>query len=393
MKIAIFSDTFPPQTNGVSHTAYLMAKNLADAGHKVMVFVAAKEPENKLCIATDKFQVCRLPSLPAPVYKGERLALTPGFGLRRLKEFQPDIIHTHTPFGVGWETILAAKLFKIPLVGTHHTFYDHYLKHVKLDYDWAKKLSWKITVIYYNFCDLVLSPSQALADALVSKGLKQPIAILRNTIDTNLFKPAASQQEKEILKNTLGIKGDSVCYIGRVSYEKSIDKVIHAFNQMLRQKPDLTLVVAGGGPEKENLEKLAKKLEIEKRVIFTGFYSYDESIVKILRASDIFITASKSENMPLSVLEAMAAGLPIISVREKGLAEIIKENINGFFARTDDPADLAQKTLDLLGDAQRLAKFGAASRQLALEHSEEKVTDPLIKFYEETIKKYSARKN
>lgn len=386
MKIAIFSDTFPPQTNGVSHAAYLMAKNLARAGHQVMVFVAAKELKDRPDIITDKFQVCYLPSLPAPAYKGERMVLAPGFSLRRLKEFKPDIIHSHTPFGVGWEAVLAAKLFKIPLVGTHHTFYDHYLKHIKLDYGWAKKLSWKITIFYYNFCDLVLSPSQALADALASQGLKRPIIVLRNTIDTNLFKPAAGRQDKEISKNALGVKGDSICYIGRVSYEKSIDQVVRAFYHMLKQKPDLTLMVAGGGPEKDNLEKLAKKLGIEKQIIFTGFYKYDDSVVKILQANEIFLTASKSENMPLTVIEAMATGLPLVMVKENGLAELIKENRNGFFCRTDDPQDMAAKTLALLADRKRLAVFGANSRDLAMDYSEEKITAQLENYYKKLIK-------
>lgn len=387
MKIAIFSDTFPPQTNGVSHAAYLMAKNLADAGHEVMVFVAAKKLQSRPDIPTDKFRVCRLPSLPAPVYKGERMAFAPGFGLRRLKEFGPDIIHAHTPFGVGWEAVLAAKLFKIPLVGTHHTFYDHYLKHIKLDYDWAKKLSWNLTVFYYNFCDLILSPSRALADTLVSKGLSRPIAVLRNTIDTEMFKPAADRQEKAEAKNALGIKGDSVCYIGRVSYEKSIDQVVRAFRHMLKRKPDLTLVVAGGGPEKNNLEKLAKKLGVEKQVVFTGFYNYNEGIVKILRANEIFLSASKSENMPLTVIEAMATGLPLVMVKENGLAELIKENINGSFCRTDDPEDMAAKTLALLADRQRLTELGANSRRLAEEYSGKKITAQLENHYKILITK------
>jgi len=127
-------------------------------------------------------------------------------------------------------------------------------------------------------------------------------------------------------------------------------------------------------------------LGIEKNVVFTGFV-YKEKLVKALWANEVFITASKSENMPLSVLEVMAAGLPVVSVREKGLAEIIKENINGFFAKTDDPGDIAQKISAILDDSALGQKFSQASRALALEYSEEKIIRRLEDIYKKLIKK------
>ena len=388
MRLAIFSDTFPPPaTNGVAYVAYQSAKGLADMGHTVMVFTISKNAAHYKKSNRDNFTVCCLPSFPAMAYKNERLTIPAGFSFNRLRKFKPDIIHTHTPFAVGWEAVLGAKLLKIPLIGTHHTFYDHYLKHVKLDYDWAKKLSWKITAGYYNHCDLVLCPSVALAEAMKNKGLKKPVIIFKNSINTNLFRPAADNQVKQRLKERFNIPAQSLVYMGRVSYEKSLDQVIKSFALTLAKKPNLRLMIIGDGPEKINLENLAADLKIKNNVIFTGFL-YDQDLVEALQANDVFLTASKSENMPLSVLEAMAVGLPIISVREKGLAEIVKENINGFFARTDDPADLAQKTLDLLGDDERLAKFGAASRQLALEYSEEKVLKDLEKLYKKLLQEY-----
>ena len=152
MKIAIFSDTFPPQaTNGVANVAHQSAKGLAAMGHEVMVFTVSKNAsfykKNSIC---KNLNVCCLPSFPALAYKNERLTIPTGFSLRRLKKFRPDIIHSHTPFAVGWEAVLGARLLKIPLIGTHHTFYDHYLRHVKMDNNFGKKLSWKLTISVMN---------------------------------------------------------------------------------------------------------------------------------------------------------------------------------------------------------------------------------------------------
>ncbi len=384
MKIAIFSDTFLPQVNGVANVVAQSAKNLAELGHEVWIFTVCQKSQNKSFWTEEKIAVTILPSIPAGVYQGERFTLPVGIAFRRLKEFQPDIIHTHTPFSVGWEAVWAAKRLKKPLVGTHHTFYDHYLKHIKADYGWVKKISWKYTTLFYNFCDLVLSPSLSLAQALVQKGLKRPIQVLQNSIETAFFVPAPDQKTKDALKKEFNIKGKSLVYMGRVSYEKSIDQVLKAFKLVVKKEPQTTLMIVGDGPEKEILEKLAKALAIENRVVFTGLLR-GENLVRAMQANDIFVTASKSENMPLSILEAMSCGLPMAAVGEKGLKEIIKDGINGFLAKADNPADLAEKILRLIADESILKKFSQASRAQAMNYSKETVTALLEQNYKKAI--------
>jgi len=387
MRIAIFSDTFLPQLNGVATTVYQSAKSLAQRGHKVMIFTVSKNFFAKQLGNSDikNLQIISLPSVPALVYSKERFHIPFSATYFRLKKFAPDVIHVHTPFGSGWMGVQGSKKLGVPLVGTHHTFYDDYLKHVKMDYGWGKKLSWKATAAFYNKCDLVLSPTKFLAEMLVKNGLKKPVDLLQNSIDMNLFKPAASLTEKENLKKNRGIREQAIIFEGRLSYEKSIDQVVRAFSLMLKKRPGLKLILAGDGPEKSNLEKLAENLKIKDDVIFTGFIPYGKKVVETYQANDIFITASKSENMPVSILEAMGCGLPLVAVREKGLSELVQDNVNGFFARTDDPQDLAEKTLDLLSDAELLKKFGENSRKMALEYSEETVTAKLEEAYEKVI--------
>lgn len=152
--------------------------------------------------------------------------------------------------------------------------------------------------------------------------------------------------------------------------------------------PGLKLMMVGDGPQREELEKLAGKLGIKKNVIFTGYVTYGPEIVKICRANDIYLTASKSENMPLSVLETMSVGLPIIAVKEKGLAEIVENGVNGFFVPTDNPEAMAEKTLELLAKPKLMEKMGRNSRTLAMKYSKENVSSLLEKFYKETMEKF-----
>lgn len=385
MRIAIFSDTFFPQINGVTTAVYQSAKSLTKLGHEVMIFTVAPDAAKYIDPDIKNLAIISLPSVPALIYPALRFTLPLGFSLNKLRKFKPDIIHSHTPLSVGWEAVMCSKFFKIPLVGTHHTFYDDYLKHIKLDYKWGKKFSWKSTVGYYNRCDLVLSPTKSLADALKKQGLKKPVVILQNSIDTNLFKPAAETGTRQRLKQHYGLLGASLIFEGRLSYEKSLDQVIKAFALMLKKMPELKLMLVGDGPERKELERLAEKLGIKDSIIFTGFLPYGEKIVEAYQASDVYITASKSENMPVAILEAMSCGLPIIAVKERGLAEMVKENINGFFAKTDDSSDLAQKTLDLLASSELLEKFSGASRVLALQYSHEQVAATLEDLYKKLL--------
>jgi len=385
MRIAIFSDTFPPQVNGVASAAYQSAKALAERGHQVMVFtVMRSRAAVRSAPVSDKFSVVTIPSFAVPAYPGERCGWLMGASLNRLRKFRPDVIHTHTPFVVGWEAILGGKLLGIPIVGTHHTFYGHYLKHVKADYKWTRKFSWRYTVGFYNRCDVVLSPSQSLADAMFQAGLKRPIVTLQNFVDTDLFRPVKSKKTREEIKRGFGVRGPSLVYMGRVSYEKNIDDVIKAFVSAHKRDYSLQLMIVGDGPEKNNLLKLVVDLGVKLSVIFTGVLKGEE-LVRALQANDVFLTASRSENMPLSLLEAMAVGLPFVTVREKGLAEIVKDGVNGYFAETGNAEDMADKTIKLLSKPALLKRFGDASRSLAMEYSKDTVMSELEKIYERVI--------
>ncbi len=384
MRIAIFSDTFPPQTNGVANTAYQSAQSLSEAGHEVIAVTAAARANQKILTDNNKFKILFCPSTSTKIYPGERLALPLSLSVvRTIKKFRPEIIHSHTPFSLGWGAILAAKISGAKLVGTHHTFYNHYLKHIKLDFAWTERFSWKYTLKNYNCCDLFISPSKALADDLVQHGLRPPIKILANTINTDFFKPVPREVKKE-LKSKFRVGEQTLVYMGRLSYEKSIDQVLRAFSLVVKINPKIDLLIVGDGPERGKLEELANHLGIEEKTKFTGSLR-GKDLVESLEAADVFITASKTENMPLSVLEAMATGLPIIAVPEKGLPEIVKDKVNGLMATADDVQSLAEKILALFADKQLLLTMGSASKTLALEHSPARILARLEKIYRELL--------
>ncbi|MFH1182761.1 MAG: glycosyltransferase [Candidatus Moraniibacteriota bacterium] len=380
MRIAIFSDTFPPEVNGVANFVYLSANALANKGHEVRVFTASRISQKKLNEKIGKkFKIFTGLSVHSPIYSDSRVPLPTGISFPYLLKFRPDIIHANTPFTLGWGAVMGAKILRVPLIGTHHTFYDHYLKHAKIDFSIARKATWKYTISFYNFCDLVTTPSHSLLEEMKEHRLKKPVVVLPNFVNTHLFKPA-DHLEKNKLKKHYKINGKSLVYMGRLSYEKSIDQVVKAFKLALPSMPNLKLMIIGDGPERENLEKLASKLSIRKKVIFTGFLR-GENLAKALQANDIFTTASKTETFCISALEAMAVGLPVILASKKGLRELVKSNKNGYLTRPDKPRELANKIIEIFSNENNYKKLAMGARVTALNYSRENVIEKLEKLY------------
>ena len=378
MRIAFFTDTFPPEVNGVANTAARAARALSAAGHQMKVFTVSRlSPEEIQKEVGGAYEVETIPSVRLPIYLGVRVTAPVGLALRKIARFKPNILHAHTPFSMGWEAVWAARFLGVPLVGTHHTFFNHYLKHVHLDYAWAERLSWKLTISYYNRCDLVVSPTRSLVDELVRNGLKRPYEIIPNAVDTQLFRPATDATQ---LKVRLDLPERVVVYMGRLSYEKSVDQALRAFKLVVERGENAMFVIIGNGPGKGGLESLSRDLGLEKRVRFTGFI-YGNELVEYLQAADVFLTASKSENMPLAILEAMATGLPILAVRSLGLTEMVAHGNNGYLLAPDDISSMAEHTLKLLRDDGLRHSFAAASRALSEKYSEHTITRKFEELY------------
>jgi glycosyltransferase involved in cell wall biosynthesis len=170
MKIAIFTDTFFPQVNGVVRVVDLSARGLVELGHEVMVVAPSSETDADIATRKLGYRVMRVKSIPVPLYPGERLSWGSKDLYRAIGAFQPDILHVHTPFLVGRVARKIKRRLDIPLVGTHHTFFDHYLKYIGLDIRSIRELSWRFTVGFYNHCDLNLLPTKALSKSAVSTG-------------------------------------------------------------------------------------------------------------------------------------------------------------------------------------------------------------------------------
>ncbi len=383
MKIAIFTDSYYPHISGVTTTVHQQAKILGQRGHKIKIFC----PKFKKISAdpikpTKNVDVVRLPAnLPFAGYSTLFISIpTVTKSLNQIKKFKPEVVHIHTEGGVGWEGLICAKIRKIPIATTLHTFLAHqeYLKNIKLgNLETFQKIGWKYILMIHNQAELVICPSKAMQEEAVKNGLEAKTKIIANGIDQEKYK----YKNKNLNKN----KNDNFefIYVGRIAVEKSLDVLIEAFKSIHQKHPKTKLTIIGDGPELPDLRKLTNQLNLAGSIIFTGPIPHDQLISSnLISSADVFITTSKTENQPVSVIEAMAFGLPIIGVDALGMSELIGHQKNGFLAQPDKLKEVVKYANQLIKSPELAKKMGRKSRQLVSRFSLIKTAEKLEDAYQ-----------
>jgi len=292
-------------------------------------------------------------------------------------------VHSQTPFTMGFEGMLAARLSKYPLVGSFHTLLNHkslsvyFPKSIKPLY----KYMWKYVKFFYRRCDTVIVPSNTIASKL-KKYKVGNISVVPNGIDTSVFNTKVSP-EKALKSFGLDDSKRRILYLGRLSKEKNIDVFIKAAAKLAKKDDGIEFVIGGTGPFSEYYKRLAARLGLGHKIKFLGFVS-QELLPSLYAASDAFCMPSTFETQGIVCLEAMALGKPVIAAETPVLNEFVKNGYNGERFKAKNYLDCARKIERVLNNSEAYRK-GALST--AKEFSLEKVTDELISVYKDTIKK------
>lgn len=390
MRIAFFTDTFIPQINGIATAAANLAEGLGKAGHKVIVLVPTQDDMKRKMFRKKNVRVVYLPSVPVLVYPEIRLEIF-GFAqvFSELKEFKPDLIHVHTPGTVGLDALLASYIFKVPLVGTVHTFFtqeEHtqWISNAILHKAFAGTLT-KYYRSFYESCDYLFCPSKLLLDELEQHALKSPVYHVPNAIAAHEKTKKLSVSERKSLKKKYGLKEKVIIHFGRLSGEKNVEDVLRTFALLSQKRDDLSLLIIGDGPLRTSLNKLAITLGIADNVIFTGFIDHTTLLSShMLEIGDLFVTASVTENQPMVVLEAMSFGLPVVGVKQAGMIEMIKNN--GYLVPVGDLKVMASKLRAILDSTELQATLSKHAIESAKQYDITHVVDRTVGYYNTFIK-------
>lgn len=385
MRIAIFTDTFTPQINGVVTSTINLAKGLADKGHKICIIA----PKFKKIIEFKhkNIKVLRVNAIPAGFYEDFKLTYFEPRLVKYIKKEKIDIIHFQTPISLGMQAILISKMLKIPLVGTYHTAISEpqYLKHIKLDNKFVKRLSWIYSRLFYNKCDLITCPSKSTMKELIANKLKKDMKIISNGINTNIFDNSKSLS----VKNKLNKDGDLVLFVGRIAHEKNILYLLDCFNLVLKKMSKVKFILIGDGPQMEEVKEKIISLGITNNIMLLGRIEHDELIKSsIFGACKIFATASLTETQGITLLEAQANGVVGIGVNAKGTKDLIIDGYNGYLVKKGNKKEFADRIITLLSDKKIYNKMKKNTLKEIKKHDMHNV----IKKWEDTYSEVIAQK-
>ncbi len=379
LRIAVLSNFYKPLISGVVTSIRLFRRGLLARGHDVHIFTTEVEDYED-----DEPYIYRFPALIDLTKAYEiSVALPLRWPMRQaLKGIKPHLIHSQHPIWVGDLASKYAQEFKLPLVFTFHTRYDEYLsRNIPLLSDLAWQITHDLVQNYLEQCTHIIAPTDSIKQVLRHDyDVNAPITVLPTPIDLTLYE----HLDPAPIRARYHLEGKTVLmYLGRISQEKNLELLLRAFARLAPKAPQSVLMIVGRGPHRDDLQDLARELGIEHRVIFTGATPYDQ-VPHYMAAADLFTFPSLLETQALVVIEALAAGTPVVAVHATGTDDVLAGERAGRLVQPDE-ASFANAILSLLEQPARLADMRRAAGDIAQQYSIATATGRLLDIYEQAI--------
>lgn len=362
MNIAIVTETFPPEVNGVAMTFGVIARELGRRGHCVTVYRPRSDdrPRNE---ALNEFVEVELPSVPIPGYRELRM----GLPAKRLlgtywAELRPNVVHVATEGPLGASAISLARRMGIPVTSSFHTNFHAYTRHYGFGLLRRPVLAWLRRV--HNRTQRTFAPTPELCAELEAKGFRN-VGVLSRGVDTCDFHPARRAPELR-LRWGAGPDTPVVLHVGRMAAEKNYELLFRAYAAMRAANPQLKFVLAGEGPLKARLQRE------HPECIFAGFFSRQE-IGRYYASADIYLHASLTETFGNVLTEAMASGLAVAGFDYAAARQFIVHGKNGLVAPCDRPDLLIEAAMMLATDGFLRLQLRRAARTAVEAQSWDKV--------------------
>jgi len=374
VKLAIVTETYPPEVNGVASTIARFIKGLAELGHDITLIRPRQGQKDKPRNESGFKEVLTL-GMPIPGYSSLRMGLPQkNMLLQKWSTDRPSLVHIVTEGPLGWSALQAAKQLNIPICSDFRTNFDAYSTHYGLSI--LKSPIQRYLRYFHNHCNFTMVPTQDLKNQLLSNGFER-LRVIARGIDTELFNPTKRCLE---LRDQWGIKDGQkvVLYVGRLASEKNLQVTVDTFKAMLQVNPNLKMVWVGDGPEKGSL-----KLSCPNS-IFAGVQT-GEALAKHYASGDIFLFSSLSETFGNVTLEAMASGLAVLAYDYAAARQFIDHGVNGFVATPHDAKSFIARGLELISDDHEIQKLRTHARQTTLDISWESVTKRLEENYHDLL--------
>jgi glycosyltransferase involved in cell wall biosynthesis len=354
LRIAVVTETFPPEINGVAMTVGRMVEGLLRRGHAIQV-VRPRQHRADVPRLAARYAELLVPGLPLPRYSGLRMGLPAERTLRRLwRGERPQVVHVVTEGPLGRSAIAAARLLHIPVSSDFHTNFDAYSEHY--GFGLLRPLVTAYLRRFHNRANCTFVPTRQLRAWLEDQGYRELLVVARG-VDTLLYTPARRSTQ---LRASWGIKDDAlvVMHVGRIAPEKNLPLVLAAFERIKSRLPSSRLVVVGDGPLRPNL------LQRHSEHIFAGARR-GEDLAAHYASGDLFLFPSVTETFGNVTVEAMASGLAVVAYDYAAGREHIEHGHSGLLAPFGDASSFIRMSADLATDRALIERLGRNARAAA----------------------------
>lgn len=384
MRIGMMADAYKPHISGITNYIETNKRYLEAAGHDVFIFTFGD-----LEYEDQESGVVRSPGVPL-ADTGFYLSVRYSRQAKKLLQSM-DVVHVHHPFLSGRLALRYLPPLRIPVIFTNHTRYDLYAQaYLPM---MPEEVSQSLLQAYMpSFCqavNFVIAPSAGMKNVLRDIGVDTHIEIVPNGVELSRFHKATPFPRAD-----LGFSENDILlvYSGRLAPEKNLDFLLRSFTGVARALPHTYLILLGSGQKQfeEELYALVNDLELSQRVRFTGLIKYDR-VPAYLAMCDAFVTASVTEVHPLSVIEAMGGGLPVMGIQSVGVGDTVEDCMTGFLA-TNDLATFTAKLTRLCLDRDLRAQMSDSARKASTMYAIERTTEIMLEHYQRLADESNARK-
>lgn len=369
VRIAYVTESFPPDVNGVAHTAVRVAEHLLSRGHQPLVIAPAAASGRPLPDRDFDFPIVRVPSIAVPLYRGFRVGL-PGSHVRdAIAAHRADLVHLHGPFVLGASGCAAALDQQVPVVAVYATDLPAYARLYRAGPIGEAVAWWRLRKIH-NAANRTLAPCTATAADLTGHGIER-VQVWARGVDCRRFDPA---KRSERLRTALAPDGELlVGYVGRLATEKRVDLL--AATAAL---PGVRLVIVGSGPAEAAIRRAVPS------AMFLG-QRRGEQLARLYASFDVFVHSGPHDTFGQTLQEAAASGLPVIAPAAGGPLDLVRDGATGFLVAPGSASALASAVARLAADPALRAAQGRAGRQMVLHRSWPVMCDELIGHYVDVL--------
>ncbi|MBS3959982.1 MAG: glycosyltransferase [Xanthomonadaceae bacterium] len=377
MRVLMISDVYFPRINGVSTSIQTFSRELQQLGHTVDLIAPAYPGQPPDAGAIERIGSHYLFFDPEDrMMRGSEIRRL----LPKLRRCGYDLVHIQTPFVAHYAGLRLAAELNVPVLESYHTYFEEYLFHYL---PWLPRGPLRAAARSFsrrqcNAVDAVVVPSGPMQGVLRNYGVTAPLHVIPTGLQMHRF--AAGDGGRFRRQFGIGQERPLLLHAGRLAHEKNIDFLLRVLQRVAASRSDVLLVIAGDGPARAHLERLSAQLGLQGNTLFVGYLEREGALVDGYRAADAFVFASRTETQGLVLLEAMAAGTPVVSTAHLGTCDILGPGCGALVA-VDDVDDFAGKVIRLLDDADLRARLGAEAHDYAQSWSAAALAGKLEQLY------------